>query len=446
MAEIHLARALGVEGFEKLVVLKRILPEYAEDRAFVEMFLDEARLAATLDHPNIVHVSDIGTIDGKYFFAMEFLRGKDLRAIVERARATGTRIPLEHTLSILLGVCAGLAYAHQNLGPDGKQRGIIHRDVTPSNIFVTCDGNVKLLDFGIAKASSRLHETRSGTLKGKFGYMSPEQAQSLELDRRSDLFTVGIVMWELLTASRLYAYDAEFDCLKAIVERDAPSPASVVPDCPPALERIVQRALSRSKGARYQTAEELFDALDTCLRPLGLTSSPLALSSYMKRLFPEGSSPPAEIAPDLDDRLVDSIVRYAGMHDLRPRTVRGRPKIASSVPAQGEGEGAPPRRRLAVLSGVAAVLILCAGVVGVASTRTPGIVAEPRPEARPSDAALQAAHPAAAQPPLTAPAPAALPPPREVTQPAEKRPSRHFAHHRKLNPKRQIHPDAMFPE
>jgi serine/threonine protein kinase len=234
MAEIFLARATGIEGFEKLVVIKRILPHLAVEPEITKMFLDEARIAATLHHSNIVQVFDIGAVDGQYFLAMEFLEGEDVSRIRRATRVARVALPLDHALNIVINACAGLHYAHERPGLDGKPLNIVHRDVSPQNVLVTYEGEVKLVDFGIAKASTRASAaTRVGTLKGKIRYMSPEQARSEPLDRRSDVFSTAIVLWELTTGRRLFHGRAEFDVLKAIIETDAPLPSSIVPGYPP---------------------------------------------------------------------------------------------------------------------------------------------------------------------------------------------------------------------
>ena len=179
------------------MVIKRILPQLATKTDFVEMFLDEARIAATLQHPNVVQMYDVGVVDGNYFIAMEYLHGEDVRSLQRTLHRQDKRLPLEHALNIVIGVASGLHYAHEKVGFDGKPLEIVHRDVTPQNVIVTYDGAVKLLDFGIAKASNRFGETRFGTLKGKVPYMSPEQCRGEPLDRRSDIFSLGIMLYEL---------------------------------------------------------------------------------------------------------------------------------------------------------------------------------------------------------------------------------------------------------
>ncbi|HEU4728831.1 MAG TPA: serine/threonine-protein kinase, partial [Kofleriaceae bacterium] len=203
MADVVLGRSDGIEGFERHVVLKRIRPEYAKDQRFIRMFLDEARVAATLHHQHIVQVYDMGEASGELFIAMEYIHGEDVRMILSTASKTRAHVPLSHTIAIISAVAAGLHYAHERLGSDKRPLGIVHRDVSPSNILVGYDGSVKIVDFGIAKASTG-QETRSGNLKGKLAYMSPEQCKGAEIDRRSDVYALGVVLYELATTSRMF--------------------------------------------------------------------------------------------------------------------------------------------------------------------------------------------------------------------------------------------------
>src|SRR5947207_1612886 len=201
MAEIYLARADGPAG--KLVVLKKILPRYADKPRYVQLFLEEAKLAAGLDHPNIAQVYDIG-FEGGPFFAMEYLHGQDLRSILHRTWRLHERFPIEHAVDIARQVASALHCAHDKRRDDGTLLGIVHRDVSPSNIIVTYDGATKLLDFGVAKTAASTVKTRTGTLKGKISYMSPEQARGAAIDRRSDIFSLGVVLWEMVTIQRLF--------------------------------------------------------------------------------------------------------------------------------------------------------------------------------------------------------------------------------------------------
>ncbi len=285
MAEIFLARVSGLPGFQKMVVIKRILPQLATKTDFVEMFLDEARIAATLQHPNVVQMYDVGVVEGNYFIAMEYLHGEDVRSISKAVQHKEQRLPIEHALNIVIGLASGLHYAHEKVGFDGKPLEIVHRDVTPQNVIVTYDGAVKLLDFGIAKASNRYGETRFGTLKGKVPYMSPEQGRGEALDRRSDIFSLGIMLYELTLGRRLFQGKSDFEVLKQIVEGSVAPPTEYEPQYPPELEAIVMRALAKEKEARYQTARDMQVDLEALVRADRLHVSPIALTSYMAELF-----------------------------------------------------------------------------------------------------------------------------------------------------------------
>jgi len=285
MAEIFLARTLGPSGFEKLVVLKKILPKYAGNRRFVQLFLEEAKLAASLDHPNIAQVYDIGTVDGGYFFTMEYLHGQDVRSILHRTWRTGDRFPIEHAVQIARHVASALHFAHEKQRGDGTVLGIVHRDVSPSNIIVTYDGATKLLDFGVAKTAASTVKTRTGALKGKVAYMSPEQAKGAPIDRRSDIFSLGIVLWEMVTTQRLYRGENDLATLQLIITHPPKRPTAIRPECPRELERIVLRALADDPGARYQTAEQLVTDLDELAREHRLKQSSNALAATLGQLF-----------------------------------------------------------------------------------------------------------------------------------------------------------------
>jgi serine/threonine protein kinase len=299
MAEIYLACATGIEGFEKRVVLKRILPQFACRSEFVGMFLDEARLAATLHHPNIAQVYDIGADSETYYFTMEYVEGRDLRHIRKRAVSLEQDIPLDTTVAVTLGVAAGLHAAHEKRGPDGAPLGIVHRDVSAANVIVTFDGNVKLIDFGIAKAARRQTNTRTGILKGKSCSMSPEQCLAEPVDRRSDIFSLGILLYEASTGTRAFPGDTEFETMRMIVEGILDPPSERRPEYPAQLERIVMRALERDPDDRYQTAQELFIDLDCFAREERLAVSPYNLADYVGKLFPKSEEPDEGASPPL---------------------------------------------------------------------------------------------------------------------------------------------------
>jgi len=286
MAEIYLARVSGLGGFEKNVVLKRILPQLAESEEFFKMFLDEARIAATLQHPNIVTVHDAGEVDGEYFIAMEFLDGADVLAVRRILADRGETLPLEQAILIGSSVAAALHYAHEKRDVDGTPLGIVHRDVTPHNVFLTRDGAVKLVDFGIAKAKGRKSKTTYGTLKGKLAYMSPEQCQGEEVDRRSDLYSLGILLYELTTGRRLYRGKSEYVVLKEIVEGTIEPPSSLM-SFPSELENIIMKALEKDPDRRFKTARKMQEALEKFARTNQLALSALSLSEFLEPLLTE---------------------------------------------------------------------------------------------------------------------------------------------------------------
>ncbi len=285
MAELFLARSVGPEGFEKLVVLKKILPRYSENPRFVQLFLDEAKLAASFDHPHIVHVYDMGRVDGHYFFTMEYVHGQDARTILKYGSRTRHDLPIPVSVQIARNVASALHHAHERRHPDGTLRNIVHRDVSPSNILVSYDGAIKLADFGVAKASTSSVRTRTGALKGKVGYMSPEQARGASIDRRSDIFSLGVVLWEMVTMRRLFKSENDLATIQAIINTTPPSLLDHRPDCPPELDRIVHRALEKSPDDRYQTAQELQHDLDELVREERLEQSSIVVGNFMQTLF-----------------------------------------------------------------------------------------------------------------------------------------------------------------
>jgi hypothetical protein len=284
MAELFLARVTGIQGFEKIVVLKRILPGLPNQAEAVELLLAEARLAATLHHPNIAQVYDIGADGGEPFIAMEHVHGQDLRTLLASAANRERPVPGGVAHAIAGGMCAGLHHAHEQVDTSGAPLGIIHRDVSPSNVLVSYDGCTKVVDFGIAKAATSTVETRHGLRRGKLSYMSPEQCRGEPLDRRSDIFSIGIVLWELTTVSKLFR-GSDFEVLQAIVEGPPPRPSSFRTGYPPELEAIVMKALARRPEDRYQTAQELQLELEAFARDRKVDTSSITVARYMEALF-----------------------------------------------------------------------------------------------------------------------------------------------------------------
>jgi serine/threonine protein kinase len=285
MAEVWLARQLGMQGFEKIVVIKRARPELT-DAETTELFLDEARLVATLEHPNIAQVYEIGAVNGSYFFVMEYVDGADLRRLIESAIAKRHPITLADALYVITHVCTALHYAHEKHDLEGRPMRLIHRDVSPSNVLISHDGSIKVCDFGIAKARNRkTGDTQSGVLKGKFSYMSPEQCQTKPIDRRSDVFSIGILLYELSTLTKLFRGTSDFALLQQIVEKPIPPPSLRVPTYPRELEKIVMRALAKSPEDRYPTAQALQLDLEEFAREHKLAMSSIRIAKLMGALF-----------------------------------------------------------------------------------------------------------------------------------------------------------------
>ena len=301
MAEIFLALQRSVAGFEKLVVIKRILPLMNSDKAFIDMLLHEARIAATLSHPNIVQTFDVGMIDGLYYIAMEHIHGEDVRAIVRQMKAKGVPgLPLEHALAIIIGQCSGLAYAHEKRDLNGQPLNIVHRDISPQNVVVTFSGDIKIVDFGIAKSGLQfVEETKSGQVKGKIPYMAPEQAAGEDIDWRADIFATGVMLFELTTGKRLFKSGSEFETLKLICEKEYPRPSQVRAGYPARLERIVMKALAKKREERYQSAREMQADLEAFVRDERIPVSQIALAEWMERLFADKLAAQKEALQDI---------------------------------------------------------------------------------------------------------------------------------------------------
>ncbi|MCB9753980.1 MAG: serine/threonine protein kinase [Myxococcales bacterium] len=320
MAEVFVARTTALGGFEKYVALKRILEPHARNRRFVEMLLDEARLAATLHHPNVVQVYDVGRDASTYFYTMEYVHGRDLRQLLQAVARRESWVPREHAINIIIGAAAGLHYAHEKRGHDERSLNIVHCDVSPSNLLVSFDGCTKLVDFGIAKAATTDIQAEPGRLRGKLSYMSPEQCRGETLDRRSDIFSLGILLWELLTGQRLFRGGPDLELLKRIAYEQAPSPATAQPDFPRELERIVNRALKLEPEFRYQSAQELQIDLEEYAREQRMAVSAVNLAAYMDEVFPPEDREP--IASDVSATIdgtplpgsfdIELLTRHAG--------------------------------------------------------------------------------------------------------------------------------------
>ncbi|HVV53641.1 MAG TPA: protein kinase, partial [Polyangia bacterium] len=279
MAEVFRAIMPGVEGFQRTFVVKRILAERSRSPYFVDMFVQEARINALLHHPNIVQVFDFGSVGGTYFLAMEYLHGRDVSELLRRLRHRERPCPVGVAAFIAHEVAVALGYAHALTAADGTPLHLVHRDVSPSNVICLRTGGVKLLDFGIAKAigEPEVEKTGQGLFKGKLSYIAPERIRDLPIDGRSDLFSLGVVLWELLAGQKLFRGKSDFQTLKNVVELEVPAPSTLRPDVPPELDRIVAKALARDPAERYPTGQALADDLDGLLESL----------RYQTRTLPE---------------------------------------------------------------------------------------------------------------------------------------------------------------
>lgn len=409
MAEIFLARTIGMEGFERYVVVKCIKPEFAANSSFVDMFLDEARISAQLHHHHIAQVFDMGVEEGVLYFAMEYVHGQNVQAIVQAVSILGGFVPFDHALSIVIGAAAGLGYAHDKLGSDGRSLELVHRDVTPTNILVSYGGAVKVVDFGIVKAATRSTHTRSGVLKGKIAYMSPEQCRNAPLDRRSDVFALGILLYELTTTKRLFDTESDYGTMNRIVTGEVPAPQKYRSDYPDELADIVLRCLAVKPEDRYETADALVEDLLRFAQRAMLTPTNVGLARYMTELFGKPTEPWIGLAPPSPTPPPGESSRSNRIAAAEP--VSSGELIRPAPPSSGELAPVRKRRLPAITAAIAVVAIGVAAAVWigtrepdlapittttapvVAPTKELPVVAEPKPQAAP---------------PSTTPAPAAI--------------------------------------
>ncbi len=370
MASVHLARMDGPGGFQKWVAIKRIHPHLVEDQTFIHMFLDEARIAARISHSNVATVFDLGEHEDTYWIAMEYLHGEPLREVMRRTEELAAPMPPEIGCRVIADAAEGLHAAHELLGKNGEKLGLVHRDVTPHNLFVTYDGVTKVVDFGIAKFSSRMSSTRAGTLKGKLAYMSPEQVHGEGIDRRTDIFALGVVLWELTTGQRLFRMESDLDTLAKVQECNVPRPSSIVRGYPIDLEKIVMKALSKNRGERFKTAREFSRALQSLLMRRGLFVASDEVAAYMKQIF--------------DDRIKkrEAHLRWAAevtqTINIEGMLQRPQPPIgneSSIVTYNSEVQPAPPSGRLGAVRPAAGM---------PPEARPPTLTGQTAPTARPA--------------------------------------------------------------
>ncbi|MCC6643977.1 MAG: serine/threonine protein kinase [Polyangiaceae bacterium] len=306
MAEVYRAESAGLEGFKKKVAIKRVLPHLSEKKRFIQMFLDEARLGAHLSHSNCVQVFDVGVGDNTYFIVMEYVDGADLKAFIEHYRRQGRPVPVGHAVYITLKICEGLAYAHALSDETGKALHLVHRDLSPPNVLLTKFGEIKIVDFGLAKASTQLEKSEPGIIKGKFSYLSPEAAMGQEVDARTDIFAAGIILWEMLAGRKLFQGETDFETVKQVQRAESPPVGPMNREVDPALDAIIARGLARDPGARFQTAQSFAQSLTEWLFHTGCVVTPFEIAEVVQAIGREKSrEKKAEAGINVIDRLIE---------------------------------------------------------------------------------------------------------------------------------------------
>lgn len=393
MAAVHLGRLVGPVGFARTVAIKKLHAQFAKDPAFVAMFLDEARLAARIRHPNVVPTLDVVTIDDELFLVMEYVHGESLARLIKKARGREEDVPIEIAVSVIAQVLHGLHAAHEAKSERGSPLEIVHRDVSPQNVLVSVDGTSRVLDFGIAKATSRLQVTLEGQLKGKLAYMAPEQLEQHDVDRRVDVWATSVVLWELLAGRRLFHGDHPARLMKAVLSMEIEPPSALSKAVPPALDAIVMRGLSRDPGQRFASAREMAIALEET----GLVASQAAIGAWVERIAGDSLGERADVIASIEGTSeTGPSISAASLRE--GTTTDGNTLAAASTSADFR-----PRRPGRALAIAATLLVLFLGAFALISNRT-----QPEPMlAAPSSAA-----------PSEAPSPieikAAPPPPQPV--------------------------------
>jgi cytochrome c-type biogenesis protein CcmH/NrfG len=397
MAQLYRAKIIGVEGFEKFIAIKQILPHLAHEEELITAFIDEAKLAALLNHQNVVQIYDFGSMENSYFITMEFLYGKDLRGVTAKAREKGAPISLENALYLISKVCAGLDYAHNLKDFQGKSLNIIHRDISPQNVFLTYQGDVKIVDFGIAKAASQSTITQVGMIKGKVAYMSPEQAAGKVIDLRSDIFATGILLYELVAGGRMFKGDDTLQILSKVREAEFTPLGTLKGGLPEKLYEIVGKALAKEPEDRYQSCADMQADIEECIFRMNLRPSGRSLADYLKLLFAE------EIEAE-GKRMADTADAGAAS-DRAQEEESERRSIAPPLPGQNppvpQTEPAPPAKSvpevpakpveaakggnkglLAAVAGVAVLALVGGGYFLMGKGKGPEATTPPAPAAK----------------------------------------------------------------
>lgn len=394
MAEVFLARAEGPAGFSKTVVIKRILPEFASDAQFVHMFLDEARLAALLSHPNVVQVFDFGEDQGVYFIAMEYIQGDSVRSAIRYFQARASAFPPRLAAQVMVGACEGLQYAHGLTDEHGASHNIVHRDVSPENILISTSGIPKIVDFGIAKAAHRTTRTEAGALKGKYAYMPPEQIRGEGVDRRVDVYALGVTLYEMVTGRHPFEAPNEFHLFQTVLAGNAAPAHAVNPEVPAELGAIVAQAMAADRELRFRSASQMQSALEDFVAATGPRIPAAELATFVADVIRDrkGDQPPhrssgpkavtgfppagAALPPaDVDAKIAipPTYVRPAAAPESPPSAAPVPPPPA--VPASGglaaieDALGLRPRRRRVAIAGVTAATLVAVGTAGLLALR-----------------------------------------------------------------------------
>jgi serine/threonine-protein kinase len=337
MAEVFRAESEGLQGFRKQVAIKRVLPHLSSKKKFISMFLDEARLSAHLSHSNCVQVFDIGVGDNAYFIVMEFVDGANLKTVIDSLKKNQKEFPVEHAVFIALEICKGLSYAHELTDPQGTPLHIVHRDVSPPNVLITKFGEVKIVDFGLAKANSQLEKSEPGIIKGKFSYLSPEAAMGQEVDPKTDVFAVGIILWEILAQQRLFLGDTDFQTVKKVQAAVVPPITSINKKVPPELNRIIAKSLARDPATRYQTAHDLGVDLSRFMFRYGAAVSTFDIATLVQGAMRERQRQRPPQASIIDKLIEEALLEFTSL------TEDGKDGEGGDAPAKGGqfGPGGP---------------------------------------------------------------------------------------------------------
>jgi eukaryotic-like serine/threonine-protein kinase len=359
MATLFLARISGPEGFEKLVALKRVHDQLGDEEQFVQMFLDEARISARIHHPNVASVFDMGEVDGSYYIAMEYVHGQNLNDVLRAAVRLPETLSTYHAMRIVADTAAGLHAAHEIQGPDGKPLGVVHRDVSPQNILVSYDGNIKVVDFGIAYAAERVTSTATGTMKGKAAYMSPEQVMGETVDRRADIFALGIVLWESVLKRRLFREDTAATSMMRIRDGDIRRPRTIHRELPSSIDEIIMKALAHKPEDRYQTMAEFEDALNRELVRRDQYVAHGQISSLMETLFHDRRS--------IKDEQIQLALKAKPTKPIIAVGMGRRENDSSTALSFSSSIQARPLRRVSLIAGLIVVALVGVGLVFLAT-------------------------------------------------------------------------------